>query len=52
MKYKKGDIELSMLAWWLLAAAILIIGAAAYFYFTGKGLGAIEFIKNLLRFGR
>lgn len=48
---KKGDFDLSMLAWWLVGVAILAIGVLAYLIFTGKITGGMDFIKNLFRFG-
>lgn len=51
-KLGKKGIELKILAWWAIALAVLVLGLVAYFILTGKGTGAIEFIKNLFRFGR
>ena len=48
---KKG-IELEMLGWWLLGLAVLAVVIIAIVIMKGKGTSAIDFIKNLLRFGR
>ncbi len=51
-KKRKADIELETLAWWLLALIVLAIMLVAFFVLRGKGINAIEFIKNLFRFGK
>ncbi|MBU1136395.1 MAG: hypothetical protein KJ559_02710 [Nanoarchaeota archaeon] len=51
-KRKKGAIELEMLAWFLIAFAVLVIIVVGYIILSGKGIGIIEHIKNLFRFGR
>lgn len=48
---KKGAIETEMLGWWILGIAVLVILVIGLFILKGKGTGAIEYIKNLLRFG-
>ncbi len=50
MKNKKG-IELEMLGWWLLGLAVLVVIIFGIVLLKGKGISAIEYIKNLLRFG-
>jgi len=49
---RKADIELETLAWWLLALIVLAIMLVAFFVLRSKGINAIEFIKNLFRFGK
>ena len=49
---KKGDIELETLAWWIIALVVLVIVVFGFFILKGKGIGAIEFIKNLFRFNK
>jgi len=51
MRNKRG-IELEMLGWWILALAVLVFMVIAFFILKGKGIGAIEFIKNIFQFGR
>lgn len=51
MKNKRG-MEMEMLAWWIIAVTVLVILLSAYFILKGKGVGAIEFIKNMFRFGK
>ena len=48
---KKG-FELEMLGWWLLGIAVLVLVIIAIFVLKGKGTNAIDYIKNLLRFGK
>jgi len=48
---KKG-MELEMLVWMIIAAVILVIGFVGYLVLRGKGIGAIEFVKSIFRFGR
>ena len=47
---RKGDIELETLAWWIIALIVLVIVVFGLFILKGKGIGAIEFIKNLFTF--
>lgn len=48
---KKGAIELETIAYWIIALLVLTVLIVAYIVLKGKGVGAIEFIKNLFRFG-
>lgn len=48
-KNKKG-IELDMLGWWIIGIVALVILIIAIGILRGKGVGALEFIKNLFRF--
>ena len=52
MKKRKKAMETEMLGWWILAIAVLAIMLGAYFIFKETGFDAIEYIKNMLRFGR
>lgn len=54
MNIKKGKkgIEMEMIGWWIIAIVILVIMLVAYFVLKGKGINAIEFIKNIFRFGK
>ena len=53
MKSKRGfTIGSEFLAWGLIAAAVLIFLFIGYFIFTGKANSAIDYINNLLGFGR
>lgn len=51
MKEKRGIIWDSTLGI-LVAVAVLILGIFAYMILTGKVEGAIDYLKNFLRFGR
>ena len=44
-------MESEMIGWWIIALAVLGIMLAGYFIIKGKGIGAIEYFKNI-RFGR
>ncbi len=50
-KNKKG-IEMEMLGWAIISLFILVIMLLGYMMLKQKGIGAIEYIKNLFRFGR
>ncbi len=52
MKKDKRGIELEMLGWWIIAVVILVIIVVAIILLKGKGTAALEYIKNLFRFGR
>lgn len=47
----KRGLESEMIGWWIIALAVLGIMLAGYFIIKGKGIGAIEYFKNI-RFGR
>ena len=47
---KNAAIVPETLAWWLIAAAIFVLLMIGYIVATGKGTGAIEYIKSLFRF--
>lgn len=48
---KKG-MEMEILGWWIIALVVLAIMIAGFMILKGKGIGAIEFIKNMFRFRR
>ena len=50
-KGKKG-LTLETLIPWMIAVAVLVLVTTLYLILSGKGTGAIEYIKNLMRFGR
>ncbi len=45
-------MEIEMLGWWIIAIVVLVIMLIGYFILKDKGIDAIEYIKNMLRFGR
>jgi hypothetical protein len=49
---KKGLIWFDQLGGWAIALAVLVIMIVSYMIMKNKGVGAIEFIKNMLRFGK
>lgn len=50
-KGKKG-MEIETLGWWIIAVIILIVLVVGYVILRQKDVSAIEFIKNLFRFGK
>ena len=49
-KNKKG-MEIEMLIWMIIAIVILVIMVVAYMVLRGKGINALDYMKNLFRFG-
>ncbi|MEK6820477.1 MAG: hypothetical protein AABX71_02080 [Nanoarchaeota archaeon] len=49
---RRGAIELDTLAGWIITILALAIAIIFIFILKGKGAGALEYIKNLFRFGR
>ena len=47
---KKG-LELEMIGWWILGLAVLVLVILGIVVLTGKGTGAIDYIKKILRLG-
>jgi formate hydrogenlyase subunit 3/multisubunit Na+/H+ antiporter MnhD subunit len=50
-KKRKGVVALEYLFWMIVAVAFLILGVFIIVQLTGKGSGALEFIKHLLTGG-
>lgn len=48
---KKKGMAIEMIVVLVVALAILVIGAVTIAILSGKGTGAIEYIKQLFRFG-
>jgi hypothetical protein len=51
LKNKKAQFIQENLGWLLLALGVLIVVLIGYALLTGKGLGFLDKIKNLFRFG-
>lgn len=51
MGMKRGKIALDALGWWIIGAVVLVVGILIVIVLKGKGAGAVEYVKNLLRFG-
>ena len=49
---KRGQLIWSTLIPWIIAAAVLILVTILFFILSGKGEGALDYLKNLFRFGR
>ena len=52
MKKNKKGIAMSALAWWIIAVVLLLVVIAGYIILRQKNISALEFIKNLFRFGK
>jgi hypothetical protein len=48
---KRGQVW-ETLAPWIIALIVLVLMVILYGIISGKGTGALEFFKNLWRFGR
>ena len=51
LKNRKA-MEIEILGWWGIALGVLVTTIVGYLIISGKLSGALEYIKNLLRFGR
>ncbi len=49
---KKKGIVFSELSWWIIALVILVIVILGLMLMKKSGIGLIDGLKNLLRFGR
>ena len=53
MQTKKGEIMWDQLFGWIIAVLILVlVGGVLYAFYTGKIYSLIDFVKNMVRFGR
>ena len=48
---KKG-MEMELIGWWIIGIVVLVIMVSGYLILKGKGMNALEFLKDLIRFGR
>lgn len=51
-KMNKKGLEMEMLGYYILGAVVLVIALISYFLLKDKGLGALDFIKNMVRLGK
>lgn len=49
---KRGELVFGDLVYWIIAIVLLAIVLILYFILSGKGQSALEYLKNLWRFGR
>lgn len=49
---KKGAIEQDTLIYWIIAVVVLVLMFFLYKILSSKGISAIDYLKNLFRFGR
>ena len=50
--FDKRGIAFEVMGWWILAIAVLVIILVGYFILSEKGIDAISYIRNMLRFGK
>lgn len=51
MEKKRGFIMGDVLGWWILALAVLVLMFIMYMILSDKGIGAIEYLKRIIRNG-
>lgn len=51
-KKSKKSMELETLGYWIIGVTILVIAIIGYVILRSKGIDALNFVKNLFRFGR
>lgn len=51
MKKKIGAIEMDAIGWWVIAILVLVVVVGGLLVLKGKGIGAVEYLKNVFRFG-
>ena len=51
LKKKKGELTWDVLAPWIIALGVLILILVLYGLLSGKGTGALEYFKQMWRFG-
>ncbi|MBT4166474.1 hypothetical protein HOE04_05530 [archaeon] len=49
--FNKKGMEGDYLIWLIIGAVILAIGLVSVMIMSGKGIGALDFIKDIFRFG-
>lgn len=49
---KKGELTFDELIPWIIMLGVLIVVLILYFVLNGKGNAALEYFKNIWRFGR
>ena len=51
MGSRKGAVAMEFLFWLILGVIVLVVVVIIIGILTGKGIGAIEYIKDLFRWG-
>ena len=52
MKAKgKRGFEIEVMGWWIIGITILVITFVGYMILKEKNISALDFIKNIFRFG-
>ena len=52
MKKNKKGMELEMLGWWIIGLIAFVIVVLAIMMLKGKGFSAINFLKELFKYGK
>ncbi len=52
MKEKRGELISDDLIKWIIGLGVLALIGFLYYILSGKGQGAIDYIKSLFRFGK
>lgn len=47
----KRGMAIEQLGWWFLAVFVLVIMLGGYLILKGKGIDALQYLKDLLRIG-
>lgn len=51
MKKRRAAFELDSIAWWIIGIAVLVVVVLGLFILKGKGIDAMNYLKNIFRFG-
>ena len=49
-KSDKRGMEIEMLTWWIIGFVVLVVVVLSIIILRGKGVSALDFVKNLFRF--
>lgn len=49
---KKAAFEMDQLAWWIIGVAVLVVVLFGLVILKGKGVGAMQYLNNIFRFGK
>jgi UPF0716 family protein affecting phage T7 exclusion len=52
MVKKRGAFELDNIGWWVLGIAVLVVVVVGLFILKEKGVGAMQYLNDIFRFGK
>jgi UPF0716 family protein affecting phage T7 exclusion len=52
LRNKRGDLELETIVVWILVILVLVFFLVGAFILKGKGVNALDYMRDLFRFGR